>query len=83
MTIPSEILITSENYFSCKSDMEDLLQSRGHYWVILGIKISPLQPLKRAKWIKKNEKAHGFVGMSIFSDLQFHLQGIKTSHVVQ
>jgi hypothetical protein len=31
---------------------------------------------KKSKWDNKNDEAHGLIGMSISTNLQFYLQGI-------
>jgi len=69
MASPSDILLTSSNYFSWKSRMEDLLRSKGLYRITLGTKDAPFETLKRAKWDNKNDSSCGLIGMSISSDL--------------
>jgi hypothetical protein len=59
-----------------ESCIEDLLCSRGIYWVSSGIEIAPLNALKKSKWYSKNDEACGLIGMLMSSDLQFYLQGV-------
>lgn len=40
-----------------------------------------LDTLKRAKWDNTIDSIGGWIGMSISSNLQFHLQGIETPNV--
>jgi hypothetical protein len=56
--------------------MEDLLISKGLYWITLGKKTAPTDDDKKAKWDNRNDKACGLIGMSISPDLRYHLQGI-------
>jgi len=76
MASPSGLLLTNTNYFSWKSHMEDVLQSKGLYRITLGKGKEPTNAAKKAKWNNKNDEAHGLIGMSISSNLLFHIQGI-------
>jgi hypothetical protein len=69
-------LLTSTDYFQWKSPMEDLLRSKGLYRITLGIETTPDDEGKIAKCDKKNDQAHGFIGMSISQDLRFHLDAL-------
>jgi hypothetical protein len=72
----NDLLLTSTNYFQWKSHMEDLLSSKGMYWITLGKKKEPTDDEKKVKWANRNDEAHGLIRMSISSDLRFHLQEI-------
>ena len=69
------VLLTSINYFQWKSHMEDLLRSKGLYKITLGIETTPDDDKKKDKWENKNDQDHGLIGMSIWLDLRFHLDG--------
>jgi hypothetical protein len=56
--------------------MEDLLRSKGLYWITLGKENTPTDADKKAKWDNKNDKACELIRMSISLDLRFHLQSI-------
>jgi len=56
--------------------MEDLLRSKGMYWITMGKETSPTDDDKKAKWDNRNGEARGLIGMSISPDLRYHLQGI-------
>jgi hypothetical protein len=56
--------------------MEDLLRSKGLYWITMGNERSPTDDDKKAKWDNRNDEACGLIGMSISPDLRYHLQGI-------
>ena len=55
--------------------MEDLLRSKGLYRITLGIEATPNEDEKQDKWENKNDQDCGLMGMSIFPDLRFHLEG--------
>jgi hypothetical protein len=76
MEFPSHLLLTSTNYFSWKSHMEDLLRSKGLYRITLGKEEEPIVDEKKVKWDDKNDEAHRLIIISISPDLRFHLQGI-------
>ena len=70
----SIVLLTSTNYFQWKSHMEDLLRSKQIYKITLGTETAPDDGENKDKW-EKNDQASGLIGMSIFPDLIFHLDG--------
>ena len=76
MAAPCDIILTSSNYFSWKSRMEDVLRSRGLFRITSGKKIEPTDDDKKIKWENRCDEAHGFIGMSISTDLRFHISGI-------
>jgi len=59
--------------------MEDVLLSKGLYWITLGKEATPIDASNKSKWDRKNDEAHGLFRMSISSYLQFHLQGVHKS----
>jgi hypothetical protein len=56
--------------------MEDLLRSKGLYWITLGKEITPTDADKKSKWDNSNDEVRGLIRMSISPDLRFHLQSI-------
>lgn len=76
MVTPSKLLFINTNYFSWKSNMEDLLRSKGLYQITLGIEEAPTNAEKRAKWDNRNDKACGLTGMSISPYLWFYIHVI-------
>ena len=72
MDTPFDIVLTSSNYFPWKSRMEDVLWSRGFY------KITSGKETERTNDDKKNkcDESCGLIGMSISTDLWFHISGI-------
>jgi hypothetical protein len=53
--------------------MEDLLRSKGLYWITLGKEKAPTDDDKKAKWDNRNDKAQGLIRMFISPDLRYHL----------
>jgi hypothetical protein len=76
MDSTSNILLTSTNYFQWKSHIEDLLRSKGLYWITLGKETTPTDADKKSKWDNRNDEALGLIRISISPDLRFHLQSI-------
>ena len=73
----SIVLLTSTNYFQWKSHMEDLLRRKRIYIITLGTKTGPTDDeAKAVKWDNKNDQACGLIGMPIYLDLIFHLDGL-------
>ena len=56
--------------------MEDVLQSRGLLRITLGKEIEPNDDDKKIKWANRCDQYRGLIGMSISTDLWFHLSGI-------
>ena len=56
--------------------MEDLLRSKGLYWITLGKEKAPTDAYKKTKWDNINDEARGLIRMSISPDLRYYLQGI-------
>ena len=76
MASTSTVMLTSNNYFQWRSHMEDLLRSKGMYWIPMGTKTAPTDDDKKSKWDNRNDEARGLIGMSISPDLRYHLQGL-------
>ena len=75
MTTPCDILLTSSNYFSWKSRMEDVLR-RGLFRINSSKETKPTDDDKKIKWENRCDEACGLIGMSISTDLRFHISGI-------
>jgi hypothetical protein len=76
MAYPNDLFLTSTNYFSWKSHIEDVLRGKGLYQITLGKEPEPIDNEKNVKWANKKGEACGMIIMSISIDLRFHLQGI-------
>ena len=69
MAAPCDIILTSSNYFSWKSRMEDALQSRGLFRITLGKETEPTDNDKKIKWANRCDEARGLIRMEISIDL--------------
>ena len=69
MVAPCDIILTSSNYFSWKSRMEDVLRSRRFFRITSGKEIEPIDDDKKIKWENRCDEACGLIGMSISIDL--------------
>jgi hypothetical protein len=70
------MVLTNNNYFQWRSHVEDLLRSKGLYWIVLGKETTPIDDNKKDKWDSRNDEACGLIRMSISPDLRYHLEGI-------
>ena len=75
MDAPCDILLTSSNYFSWKSRMEDVLQSMGFFRITSGKETEPTD-YEKIKWANRCDESRGFIGMSISTNFLFHISGI-------
>ena len=76
MATSCDIILTSSNYFSWKYHMEDVLRSRGLFRITLGKEREPIDDDKKIKWANWCDESCGLIGMSISTDLWFHISGI-------
>ena len=76
MVAPYDILLTSSNYLSWKDCMEDVLRSRGLFKITSGKETKPTDDDKKIKWENRCDESRGLIGMSIYTDLRFHIFGI-------
>ena len=76
MAAPCDIILTSSNYFSWKSHMEDVLRSMRLFMITSGKETEPTNGDKKIKWKNRWDGAHGLIAMSISTDLQFHISRI-------
>ena len=56
--------------------MEDVLQSMGLFRTTSGKEKEPIDDNKKIKWKNRCDEAHGLIGMSISTDLWFHISRI-------
>ena len=56
--------------------MEDVLRNRGLFRITSGNETKPNDDDKKIKWAKRCDEARAFIGMSISTDLRFHISGI-------
>ena len=64
METPCDIILTSSNYFSQKSRMEE-----GTFQDNLREETEPTNDDKKIKWANRCDEARGLIGMSISTDL--------------
>ena len=76
MYAPCDIILTTSNYFSWKSHVEDVLQSRGLFIITSGKETEPTDDDKKIKFANRCDEARGLIEMSISTDLRFHISGI-------
>ena len=69
MAAPYDIILTSSNYFSWKSRMEDVLRSRGLFRITSGKETEPTNDDKKIKWENRCDEACGLIWMSIYTNL--------------
>ena len=55
--------------------MKNVLQSRGLFRITSGKETEPIDD-KKIKWENRCDETHGLIGMSISTDLWFHISGI-------
>jgi hypothetical protein len=75
MAFPIDLLLTSTNYFSWKSYMEDVLRSKDLYQITLGKEHESTDDEKKVKWDNNNDETCGLIEMFVSPNLRFHLQG--------
>ena len=56
--------------------MEDVLQSKGLFMITSRKETEPTDDDKKIKWANRCDEARGLIGMSISTDLRFHISGI-------
>ena len=76
MAAPCDIILTSSNYFSWKYRIEDVLRSRRLFRITSGKQTEPTDDDKKIKWKNTCNESFGLIGMSIYTDLRFHISGI-------
>ena len=68
----------STNYFQWWSYIVDLLRSKGLYGIASGQENKPKDEDKVAKWENRQDQACWLIGISISSDLRFHIAELDT-----
>ena len=61
--------------------MEDVLQSRGLFRIPSGKETEPIDDDKQIKWANRCDEARGLIGISISTDLRFHISGIDEPNI--
>ena len=56
--------------------MEDVLRSRGLFRINSGKETKPTDDDKKIKWANRCDEARILIGISISTNLQFHISGI-------
>ena len=56
--------------------MEDVLRNKGLFKISSTKETKPTDDDKKIKWANRCDEARGLIGMSIFTDLRFHIFGI-------
>ena len=56
--------------------MENVLRSRGLFKITSGKETEPTDDDKKIKWENICDESRGLIGMSISTDLYFHISGI-------
>ena len=56
--------------------MKDVLRSRGLFMITSGKETEPTDDDKKIKWANRCDESRGLTGMSISTDLRFHISGI-------
>ena len=69
MFVPCDIMLTNTNYFSWKAHIEEILRSRGLYWINLGKETKPIDENKEIKWENKCDEVGGLIGILISTEL--------------
>ena len=71
-------LLTPYNFHTWKNKMETQLHSKGLYRVAMDTEVEPGSAIEKSIFLNKKDEAFGFLCLSIFDDLLFHLTDLKT-----
>ena len=82
MEYSSAMILNPFNYHEWKYKIGILLRSRGLYRVTLALENEPNAMIEKAKWHNRLDEAYGFLYLSIFPDLPFHLDGLTSPNQV-
>ena len=82
MDSSSAMILTPFNYHELKAKIDILLRSKGQYRVTLALENEPNVIVEKYKWHNRLDEAYGFLCLSIYPDLLFHLDGLTTSNQV-
>ena len=77
-----KIILTPFNFFEWKDEMEILLRAKGLYRVTMETEVEPIATVEKIKWHNRRDKAYGLLCLSIYRDLIFHLDGLKSPNEV-
>ena len=78
----SYIILNPFKYHESKDKIGILLCSKGLYKVTLALENEPNAVIEKAKWHNKLDEAYGFIFLSIYPDIIFHLDGLNTPNKV-
>ena len=71
-------LLTPYNFHTWKNKMETQLKSEGLHRVSMDTEVEPGSAIEKSRFLNKKDEAFGFLYLSIFDDLLFHLTDLKT-----
>ena len=71
-------LLTPYNFHSWKNKMEIQLHSKGLHRVSIDTEVELGSAIKKSRFLNKKDEAFGFLCLSIFEELLFHLMDLKT-----
>ena len=74
----SAMIMTPFNYHEWKSKIGILLHSKGLYRVSMDLENGPNSVLEKAKWHNILDESYGFLCLSIYPGLIFHIDGLTT-----
>ena len=77
MDISKIVTLTSFNYYEWKSKIEILLRNKGLYRATMALEIEPNAVVEKARWHNRKDEAYGFLCLSLYLELIFHLHGLK------
>ena len=70
------------NYHEWKDKFGILLCSKGFYRVSMALENEPNSILEEDKWNNRLDEAYGFIFLSIYPNILFHLDGLTTPNQV-
>ena len=66
-------LLTPYNFHTWKNKMEIQLYSKGLFRIAMDTEVEPGSAIEKSRFLNKKNEAFGFLCLSIFDDLLFHL----------
>ena len=82
MNSSSAMILTPFNYHEWKPKIGILLSSKGLCRDFMYLENKPISVVEKAKWHNRLDEAYGFLCLSIYHDLLFHLYGLTTPNQV-
>ena len=71
-------LLTSYNFHTWKNKTKIQLRSKGLHRVAMDTEVEPRSAIEKPRFLNKKDEAFGFLCLSIFDHLLFHLTDLKT-----